>query len=195
MVELRKSTRIQAKEKPVVKTESKITKPTKAAKPIVKNDVVKEGAKELQVGDEMPDLKLLNQDEKELSLKELAQEYDIIIIFAYPRASTPGCTRQACGFRDNYAKFNKLDKKVLVLGLSADSPSAQLKFKTKQGLQFDLLSDPKKELIGLLGAKKSPSGIKRSHWIFKNGELAVKRVQISPEISINEGFKEVEALA
>lgn len=196
MTELRRSTRVAAK-KPEVESlkTSKVTKPS--TKNVTKNVVKakkeedvepKSESKELQVGDDIPDITLLNQDEESISLKSAASNNKVILIFAYPKASTPGCTRQACGFRNN---FNGLKDKALILGLSADSPKAQKNFQTKQGLQYDLLSDPKKELIGVLGAKKSPSGIKRSHWIFKDGKLAVKRVQISPETSIEDGKKEV----
>ncbi|CEP24092.1 DOT5 [Cyberlindnera jadinii] len=195
MVELRRSARVAKKEAPKVESleTAKVTKP-KAAKPRVKAEEKesKDESKELEIGDEIPDLTLLNQDEEELNLKQLAKENKIIIIFAYPRASTPGCTRQACGFRDN---FNSIKDKALVLGLSADSPKAQKNFQVKQHLQYDLLCDPKRELIGLLGAKKSPTGIKRSHWIFQDGKLVEKRIQISPEVSIKDGKAKVLELS
>jgi peroxiredoxin Q/BCP len=147
---------------------------------------------ELQIGDSIPDITLLNQDEESLSLKELAKENKIVLIFAYPKANTPGCTRQSCGFRDNY---DQVSKDALVLGLSADTPQAQNKFKTKFNFQYDLLSDPKRELITVLGAKKSPTGIIRSHWIFHNGKLVEKRIKISPEASVSEGKAKVLELA
>jgi len=213
MVELRRSARNAAKQAAEPKVESlltsKVTKPKKETKKKVNVETKKEEtkpdvddekndskdkseSKELEIGDEIPDLKLLNQDDEEISLKDAAIENKIILIFAYPKASTPGCTRQACGFRNN---FNEIKDKALILGLSADSTKAQKNFQTKQGLQYNLLSDPQKKLIGLLGAKKSPSGIKRSHWVFKDGKLAIKRIQISPEVSINDGKKEVLELS
>lgn len=148
---------------------------------------------ELDIGDEIPDITLQNQDGQEVSLRKVAEEHRIIIIFAYPKASTPGCTRQACGFRDN---FDELKEHAAVYGLSGDGASAQKKFQTKQSLPFDLLSDPKRVLIGLLGAKKTAqSGTLRSHWIFYDGKLKYKRVKISPEVSIQDGKKEVLELA
>ncbi|CAM9010225.1 unnamed protein product [Wickerhamomyces anomalus] len=197
MTQLRRSARVASK-KPESETKieslktSKVTKPKKEVKKKDIKEVSATESKELEVGDEIPDITLLNQDEKSISLKDASSKNKIILIFAYPKASTPGCTRQACGFRNN---FNDLKEKALILGLSADSPKAQKNFQSKQGLQYDLLSDPKKELIGVLGAKKSPSGIKRSHWIFKDGKLAIKRVQISPEVSIEDGKKEVIELS
>lgn len=199
MTELRRSARVANKKPEDVKIESsktsKVTKPKKdfkkkESKPLVTEPKI--DSKELEVGDEIPDITLLNQNDEPVSLKDAASKNDVVLIFAYPKASTPGCTRQACGFRNN---FNDLKEKALILGLSADSPKAQKNFQTKQGLQYDLLSDPKKELIGVLGAKKYPSGIKRSHWVFKSGKLAIKRIQVSPEVSIEDGKKEVLELS
>ncbi|QLQ80497.1 hypothetical protein HG537_0D04970 [Torulaspora globosa] len=148
---------------------------------------------ELDIGAEIPDVTLKNQDGEEVSLRKVAKEHRIIIIFAYPKASTPGCTRQACGFRDNY---KELKEHAAVFGLSGDSVSAQKKFQSKQELPFDLLSDPKRILIGQLGAKKTAqSGTIRSHWVFLDGKLKYKRVKVSPEVSIQDGKKEVLELA
>lgn len=148
---------------------------------------------ELQVGDEIPDMTLQNQDGKKVSLRKIAKENKVIIIFTYPKASTPGCTRQACGFRDNY---DDLKAHAAVFGLSGDAVDAQKKFQTKQNLPYDLLSDPKRTLIGYLGAKKTPqSGTIRSHFVFVNGKLKFKRVKISPEVSVQDGKKEVLELA
>ncbi|KAK5778410.1 thioredoxin peroxidase DOT5 PWA37_000338 [Arxiozyma heterogenica] len=153
------------------------------------NVSVVELPKVLEIGDEIPDLTLLNQDNKEISLKDIAEKNKIIILFAYPRASTPGCTRQVCGFRDN---FDDLKKHAAVLGISADSVNAQEKFHNKQQLPYDLLSDPKRELIGLLGAKKTPtSGIIRSYWIFADGKLKFKKIKVSPEVSVSEAKEHI----
>ncbi|KAI5967319.1 DOT5 [Candida margitis] len=149
-----------------------------------------EVTRELEIGEKIPDLTLLNQDEKEINLPTIAKEHKYVVIFAYPKASTPGCTRQVCGFQKNFQFLN--DKNVAVFGLSADTPSSQKNFQTKQRVEYDLLSDPKKELIGTLGAKKQPSGIKRSHWIFVDGVLKVKRLQISPEQSVDGAKEEIE---
>lgn len=149
-------------------------------------------SKVLEVGDEIPDLTLLNQDNKEVSLKDVTKKNKILILFAYPRASTPGCTRQVCGFRDN---FDELKKHAVVMGVSADSVNAQEKFHTKQQLPYDLLSDPKRQLIGLLGAKKTPtSGIIRSYWIFVDGKLKFKKIKVSPEVSVSEAKEHIVEL-
>ncbi|AET41624.1 thioredoxin peroxidase DOT5 Ecym_8351 [Eremothecium cymbalariae DBVPG len=150
------------------------------------------GPKELEVGDNVPEIALKNQDDKEVNLKDVAKKNKIVLIFAYPKANTPGCTRQACGFRDNY---EELQKHAVIFGISSDSVKSQKAFQSKQHLPFDLLSDPDRELIGMLGAKKTAqAGVIRSHWIFCNGKLKYKRVKVSPETSISEGLEEVLGL-
>lgn len=146
-------------------------------------------SKELEVGDRIPDISLKNQNGEEVSLRKVAEEHRIVVIFGYPKASTPGCTRQACGFRDNY---EDLKKHAAVFGISADTVNAQKKFQEKFDLPYDLLSEPQRHLVGLLGAKKTAdAGVIRSHWVFADGILKYKRVKISPEVSIEEGKKEV----
>ena len=147
---------------------------------------------EIEIGDEIPDITLVDHQGEEVSLREAAANSKYLVLFAYPRASTAGCTRQACGFLDNYNKFKALGAQVI--GFSGDSIKAQASFVTKQKLRYSLLSDPKKVLVAKLGAIKSNSGIKRSHWIFENGKLKVKQIQISPEVSITASLKEVQAL-
>lgn len=196
MPELRRSSRIRAHPaEPAAELPAKKAKTVKKPKAEPKESKVpktENGAAELQVGDKIPDLTLLDEDENEINLPELAKKTKYLVVFAYPKASTPGCTRQACGFRDN---FNFLrGKNTTVYGLSSDSPKAQKNFITKQHLQYSLLSDPHKDFIGPLGAKKSPSGIKRSHWIFVDGVLTVKKVGISPEDSFKGAKKDIEEL-
>lgn len=148
---------------------------------------------ELQLGDTIPQLTLLNQNGESISLPEIAAASKYVVIFAYPKALTPGCTRQVCGFQSNLSQLKQLDASVF--GLSADSPKAQHNFVEKQGLEYDLLCDPEYELIGPLGGKKSPSGIKRSHWIFENGVLKVKKIQISPEDSFGSAIEDIKGLS
>lgn len=206
MVELRRSTRVAAGKReseadlaelpPVKKSKSNGSAPKKEKpEPVSKKEeqTTEVEKKELDEGDDIPDLKLENQDGEEISLKKVAEENRIIIIFAYPKASTPGCTRQACGFRDNY---DDLKEHAAVFGLSTDNPKGQKAFQTKQKLPYDLLCDPKRVLIGFLGAKKTAqSGTIRSHWIFVDGKLKSKHVKVSPEVSVEEGKKEVLELA
>lgn len=149
---------------------------------------------ELKEGDTLPkNIQLELQNSEKIDLLEYAKKAHILVIFAYPRASTPGCTRQAKGFRDEYEELHG-ELNASVLGLSADSAKAQTGFKTKQNLPYDLICDTKKTLISLLGCKKQPSGIIRSHFIFVDGVLKVKKVKVSPEDSFTGALKQVREL-
>lgn len=187
MPELRRSARVASKptSSPTkeTQTETQIEPPAKKAQT--------SSVKELQVGDKMPHIKLLDEEENEIDLLKEAEANKYVIIFAYPKASTPGCTRQVCGFQKNFGFLQKSNAKVY--GLSADQPSAQKNFVTKQGLQYPLLSDPSRELIEILGAKKEPTGVKRSHWIFVDGLLKVKKIAISPEESFDSAKTDIES--
>lgn len=194
----RRSTRLaaQSPEKKVAEDASTVETPKKKQKVELEGESTPKAStsetktKELEVGDKIPDLVLLDENENEVNLKDAAAKTKYLVIFAYPKASTPGCTRQVCGFQKNF-KFLK-DSNTTVFGLSSDSPKSQKNFVVKQHLEYSLLSDPQKKLIGPLGAKKLPLGIKRSHWIFVDSVLKVKLIQISPEVSINSAKEEIE---
>lgn len=145
--------------------------------------------KTLKEGDALPDIVLKDHDDKDVNVSEIAKS-STVVIFAYPKASTPGCTKQACGFRDKHEQFTA--NGVKVFGISADSVNAQNKFHDKQNLSYQLLSDPEYKLIGPLGAKKTAKGgVTRSHWIIKDGKLAVIALGISPADSYENSLKNI----
>jgi thioredoxin-dependent peroxiredoxin len=82
-----------------------------------------------------------------------------VVLFTYPKASTPGCTNQACMFRDSYEPLTAGG--LAIYGLSRDSPKSNTTFKEKQKLPYPLLCDPGASLIGAIGMKKAPSGTQR----------------------------------
>jgi peroxiredoxin Q/BCP len=107
----------------------------------------------LQPGDTAPAFTLLDADEKEVSLADYRGRR--VVVYFYPAASTPGCTKQACDFRDNLAELN--DAGLDVVGISPDKPAKLAKFRDKEGLTFPLLSDPERatlEAYGVFGEKK-----------------------------------------
>jgi thioredoxin-dependent peroxiredoxin len=99
------------------------------------------------------------------------------VVFFYPRAMTPGCTTEACDFRDNYSAFEKAGYQVI--GVSPDPPHRNAKFREKEGLTFDLLSDEDHSLADDLGAwgektnyGKTSMGLIRSTFVFDSeGEM------------------------
>ena len=102
----------------------------------------------LSPGDPAPDFTLPDADETPVSLRALRGRK--VVLYAYPAASTPGCTTQACDFRDNLASLQAAGYEVL--GLSPDSPSKLATFRDAEGLTFPLLSDPSKEVLTTYGA-------------------------------------------
>jgi peroxiredoxin Q/BCP len=107
----------------------------------------------LQPGDTAPAFTLLDADEKEISLADYRGRR--VVVYFYPAASTPGCTKQACDFRDNLAELNNAG--IDVVGISPDKPAKLAKFRDKEGLTFPLLSDPERatlEAYGVFGEKK-----------------------------------------
>ena len=101
----------------------------------------------LEVGTKAPDFTLKNQEGQEVSLSQFAGKR--VVLYFYPRDNTPGCTRQACGFAQNYEAFTQRD--VVVIGVSKDSVASHLKFAQKYELPFVLLSDPDLEAIQAYG--------------------------------------------
>jgi len=97
----------------------------------------------MQVGDVVENFTLQNQDGVSVSLSDFTAKP--VVLFFFPRADTPGCTLESCGFRDIFAKFKKAG--IVVLGISRDTVKAQKKFKDKYELPYDLLADPEMALI------------------------------------------------
>lgn len=107
----------------------------------------------LEVGAKAPAFKVVDQDGKKVSLADFKGHK--IILYFYPAASTPGCTKEACDFNDNLNPFKKAG--FTVLGISPDAPAKLAKFKESQALNFSLLSDPELEVhktYGAYGVKK-----------------------------------------
>jgi thioredoxin-dependent peroxiredoxin len=102
----------------------------------------------LEPGDAAPDFTLPDADGKDVTLSSLRGQR--VIIYFYPAAMTPGCTKQACDFRDS--KTDLSDAGYTVLGISPDSPAKLVKFRERDGLTFPLLSDPGLAVLKAYGA-------------------------------------------
>lgn len=96
----------------------------------------------LQVGDKAPNFKALNQNNESVQLSDFKGSK--LVLYFYPKANTPSCTKQACSLRDGIEDLKKADYQVL--GVSPDKPKSLTNFIAKQNLNFDLLSDPEKEV-------------------------------------------------
>jgi len=129
----------------------------------------------LNVGDKAPDFTLNSDEGKPVSLSDFKGKQ--VVLYFYPKANTPGCTIEACDFRDLRPKFQKAG--VVILGVSADPEKALAKFKANKKLNFTLLSDPDHKMIesyGVWRMKKfmgrSFKGIVRSTFLVgKDGKI------------------------
>ncbi|EEP76070.1 predicted protein [Uncinocarpus reesii 1704] len=123
------------------------------------------------------------QDGTATSLKALLESSkDGVVFFTYPKASTPGCTRQACLFRDRYDNLSSTG--LSIYGLSTDSPNANTKFKEKHNLPYPLVCDPSAKLIGPIGLKKQPKGTIRGVFaVNKAGEVLLLKAG-GPEATV-----------
>ncbi|KAJ2901715.1 hypothetical protein MKZ38_001525 [Zalerion maritima] len=110
-------------------------------------------------------------DGKKTTLQALVDESKSgVVLFTYPKASTPGCTKQVCFFRDEYEPLTKTG--LLIYGLSADSAKANTTFKEKQKLTYPLLCDTQRTLITAIGLKKQPNGTQRGVFVVdKSGKV------------------------
>lgn len=138
----------------------------------------------LKVGDKAPAFNLTSDSGKKIALKDLKGK--TVILYFYPRDMTPGCTTQACEFRDNMSKLKR--KKTVVLGVSADSVERHGKFRDKYDLNFPLLADEDKVACKAYGVWKQKMlygkkfmGILRTTFIIDpKGKIA----QIFPRVKV-----------
>jgi thioredoxin-dependent peroxiredoxin len=143
----------------------------------------------LEVGDKAPDFELLSHDGTPVKLSDYRGRH--VVLFFFPRADTPGCTTQACGFRDHFPQIEIAN--ATVIGLSPDEPKELAKWKTKQDLPYTLVSDPDHvvaEAYGAWGEKKmygkAYMGILRSHVIVgPDGTIEDTQYKVSPQDSVD----------
>ncbi len=142
----------------------------------------------LEIGDTAPDFTLPDENGNPVSLSSFKGRK--VILYFYPKDDTPGCTAQACGFRNEYPRVEAAN--AVVLGVSPDGAKSHQKFKAKQKLPFPLLSDETHavaEKYGVWGEKsfmgKKYTGVIRSHFVIdENGKLADVQIKISPGESV-----------
>ncbi|MGV9412487.1 thioredoxin-dependent thiol peroxidase [Nocardia sp. NPDC003693] len=136
----------------------------------------------LSPGDTAPAFTLPDADGKEVSLADYRGRK--VIVYFYPAASTPGCTKQACDFRDSLAELNGAGLEVI--GISPDKPAKLAKFRDAEELTFPLLSDPDKEVLqayGAFGEKtmygKTVTGVIRSTFLVDaDGKIEVAQYNV-----------------
>ncbi|WP_028937399.1 thioredoxin-dependent thiol peroxidase [Pseudonocardia spinosispora] len=136
----------------------------------------------LEPGDPAPDFTLPDADGNPVSLADYRGRR--VILYAYPAASTPGCTKQACDFRDSLAELGGAG--IDVIGISPDKPAKLAKFRDAEGLTFPLVSDPDKAVLteyGAFGEKqmygKTVTGVIRSTFVIDaDGKIEVAQYNV-----------------
>ncbi len=139
----------------------------------------------LQVGDIAPDFSLEDAEGKTHSLAEFRGHK--VVLYFYPKDDTPGCTKEACGFRDAHEAIRA--KGAVVIGISPDKPASHRRFAERHALPFLLLADPERtalEVYGAFGEKKlygkSVLGVKRSTFLIdETGRILRIFPKVSPE--------------
>jgi thioredoxin-dependent peroxiredoxin len=143
----------------------------------------------LAIGDRAPEFSLLDQNGHAVTRDALLARGPLVLYF-YPKDETPGCTREACAFRDAFADFT--DAGASVAGVSADDPATHKRFAERHRLPFTLLSDPKGQLAKQFGVKKT-LGILPGRVTFVIDRLGVVRYafssQIAPERHVAEAIR------
>ena len=150
----------------------------------------------LKIGEPAPDFRLPADNGTTVSLADFRGKK--VILYFYPKDDTPGCTSQACGFRDAYPQIE--EKNAVVIGVSPDSVKSHQKFKTKYDLPFLLVADEDHQLAeayGVWGEKsmygKTYMGVTRSHFVIdEHGKLADVQGKISPADSVSQALKMLE---
>ena len=139
----------------------------------------------LKINDKAPEFTLQDENGNEISLKSLRGK--VVVLYFYPRADTPGCTIEACEFRDTYKQMQKTD--AVLLGISPDTPKAQKKFQDKFKLPFPLLADADKKIaisFGVLQEKnmygKKVMGVVRTTFVIgPDGKIQHIFPKVKPE--------------
>ena len=144
----------------------------------------------LKIGDKAPNFTLNDKDGNAVSLSDFLGKK--VVLYFYPKDSTPGCTRQACGFAAAYAEFEK--RGTVVIGISKDSVASHVKFAEKYALPFILLSDPELQAIGAYGVwqekkmcGKVGMGVGRTTFIIdENGNIATVMPKVKPDTNASD---------
>jgi peroxiredoxin Q/BCP len=145
------------------------------------------------IGEKAPEFELKNQNGDTVKLSDYRGQK--VVLFAYPKDGTSGCTTQACGLRDEFPRFQSAN--ATVLGLSPDQPKELLAWKKAENLPYDLLSDPEHTVLETWGAwgeksmyGKKYMGVIRSHWIIdEEGTVIDVQVKVSPTESVERAAK------
>ena len=147
------------------------------------------GGVQLHIGDMAPNFKLKGDDGNMHQLTDYRGH--IAIVYFYPKDETPGCTKEACSFRDNFADFQKMD--IPVLGISYDDRASHVKFKEKYNLPFTLLSDTDKSVSKAYGTDGLLFASRQTFIVGKDGKILKIYPKVSPAKHSEEILSDLKA--
>ncbi len=152
----------------------------------------------INAGDQAPDFTLKDQNDQDVNLSSFVGSP--VVLYFYPKDNTPGCTREACAFRDDYAAFKQAN--AVVIGISPDSVKSHVTFTSKHELPFMLLSDPEKNVLKAYGAwgvkkmfgKESEGVIRSTFLIGADGKVAKAWHTVKVDGHAENVFKELKKM-
>jgi peroxiredoxin Q/BCP len=146
----------------------------------------------VKVGDKAPIFESVDDSGNRFSLADYIGKHNIVLYF-YPKDDTPGCTREACAFRDNWDALKDYD--VVVIGVSSDDVNSHSRFKAKYRLPFILVSDPDGKIRELYGAKGFIIPARVTFIIDKRGVIRhIYNSQLNPTNHVKEALKTLERI-
>ncbi|MGB0744073.1 MAG: peroxiredoxin [Opitutales bacterium] len=144
-------------------------------------------ADEIEIGAKAPAIESLDHEGKRVNLGE-ALSKGTVLVFFYPKAMTPGCTKQACSLRDGWDDLQK--RKITVFGVSSDTPKTQAEFRDKQSLPFTLIADTDKAVAKAFGKGRWS----RQAYIFQDGVLVWRDLSASTDGQMEDVINALEKL-
>lgn len=136
------------------------------------------GASALEIGDPVPAVSVPGQDGQTVALAEACKE-GFAVVYFYPKADTPGCTKQACSLRDSFAQLT--ERGVAVYGVSHDTVAAQKAFQEKYRLPFTLLADTEHAVSAAFGVPSRGEYAARQAFLFEDGKLVWRDLEASTD--------------
>lgn len=150
-----------------------------------------------EIGELAPDFELLNQDGQPVRLRDFRGQR--VVIFTFPKANTPGCTAQACSFRDEFPRLEAAN--TVVLGISADTPADLKAWKMTKQLPYDLLADVDHKVLEAYGVWGMSALVitlpvaQRTAWVIdENGVIVDKQVPVGPKESVTRALAALDRL-
>lgn len=145
----------------------------------------------LEIGVAAPDVRAVNQDGETVVLGEL-YEKGVVLVYFYPKASTPGCTAQACSLRDEYGALR--ERGVRIVGVSMDSVEAQKRFQQAYQLPFPLLADEAGKVVEAFGVPKHGNFASRQAYLIHGGKVVWRDLSASTEKQAADVLKALDRL-